>query len=72
MAYADESPLVGSNYVRAAVVNLAMSEAMPLYTGGLPAWRSRGYGPALRRAEEQLVPAPPSRRTVRIAALRMS
>jgi general secretion pathway protein A len=37
MAYADESPLVGSNYVRAAVANLAMSEATPLYTGGTPA-----------------------------------
>jgi general secretion pathway protein A len=37
MAYADESPLVGSNYVRAAVANLAMSEPTPLYGGGLPA-----------------------------------
>ena len=32
MAYADESPLVGSNYVRAAAVNLALADRSTLYS----------------------------------------
>jgi type II secretory pathway predicted ATPase ExeA len=35
MAYADESPLVGSNYVRAAAANLALAEASTPYASGL-------------------------------------
>ena len=31
MAYADESPLVGSNYVRAAAANLALADSMSLF-----------------------------------------
>jgi len=37
MAYADESPLVGSNYVRAAAANLALADASALYSAGLGA-----------------------------------
>lgn len=40
MAYADESPLVGSNYVRAAAINLAMVDAA--FATGLPAAVSSG------------------------------
>src|SRR6185436_4115636 len=38
MAYGDESPLVGSNYIRAAAINLALAEPSALYaaTPGLP------------------------------------
>jgi hypothetical protein len=37
MAYADESPLVGSNYVRAAAANLALADPSALYSAGLGA-----------------------------------
>jgi general secretion pathway protein A len=35
MAYGDESPLVGSNYVHAAAVNLALADTISLFSAGV-------------------------------------